>query len=206
MKKGSGDDPFADLDDEDDDSAVEAEESNAEAGDSAGELGASDAEAGDSGVEPKRLDAETGGPPPSDDTPDSSTKERYTDSAEPGSRDSTEGVTDQTPEKDDVTDRTPEKDDVTDDGEEAMSKAEADGIPWVLRRSRVKEDRENVHQFFLREEYSTREDEIIEAVAGELDMRQKDLQKLDVREAMVAAADPEDIAAVLQEWGYEYLK
>ena len=76
----------------------------------------------------------------------------------------------------------------------------------MLRRSRVKEDRGNVHQFFLREEYSAREDEIIEAVAGELDMRQKDLQKLDVREAMVAAADPEDIAAVLREWGYEYLK
>jgi hypothetical protein len=78
-------------------------------------------------------------------------------------------------------------------------------IPWVLRRSRVKEDRDNVHQFFLRDEYSAAEDDVMAAVAEELEIRGKDLKKLDVREAMVATADAEAIAATLSEWGYEYV-
>ena len=173
MKQGSGDDPFADLDEE-------------------------ASEEDDGAADPQGSDAEDEVPADSTGEPDSSTKERYTDSAAGGSgSDDAEAAasTADAAGNDEGTGR--------DDGQ---SKAEADGIPWVLRRSRVKEDRENVHQFFLREEYSTREDEIIEAVADELDVRQKDLQKLDVREAMVASADPEAIAAVLREWGYEYLK
>ena len=177
MKQGSGDDPFADLDDE-------------------------DGEGDDSGVESQGSEVDEAGSPASSDEAGSSTTERYTDSGGSGSVEST---ADADAEMGGSSRETSEKEDVTDD-EDGMSKAEADGIPWVLRRSRVKEDRENVHQFFLREEYSTREDEILEAVAGELDMRQKDLQKLDVREAMVASADPEAIADVLREWGYEYLK
>jgi len=87
----------------------------------------------------------------------------------------------------------------------ADESGDAAEIPWVLRRSRVKEDRDNVHQFFLREEYSAAEDDIMAAVADELDIREKDLKKLDVREAMVATADAEAIAATLSEWGYEYV-
>ena len=154
----------------------------------------------DSAADPQGSDAEETAPAETDETPSPSTEERYTDSGAGGSGAARAGTDDSGREPADTADRT---DSGRDDGQ---TKAEADGIPWVLRRSRVKEDRENVHQFFLREEYSTREDEIIEAVAGELDMRQKDLQKLDVREAMVASADPEAIAAVLREWGYEYLK
>jgi hypothetical protein len=182
MKKGSGDDPFADLDDE-------AE------GD------------GDSATEPQGSDVETDGSPDSGDERGSSTKERYTDSGASGSSDDAGSTDDEPAETGDLAFETDDTVEATGGrSEDATSKAEADGIPWVLRRSRVKEDRENVHQFFLREEYSTREDEILEAVAGELDMRQKDLQKLDVREAMVASAEPEAIAEVLREWGYEYLK
>jgi len=91
------------------------------------------------------------------------------------------------------------------DGDDGGGEAESAEIPWVLRRSRVKEDRNNVHQFFLRDEYSATEDEIMDAVAEELDIRGKDLKKLDVREAMVATADAEAIAATLSEWGYEYV-
>jgi sirohydrochlorin ferrochelatase len=175
MKKGSGDDPFADLDEE-------------------------DAGGDDSAADPQGSDVEEAVPAGSDEEPDSSTEERYTDSGAGGPGEGRAETADPRRE-------TADKAELTDSGrDDGQTKAEADGIPWVLRRSRVKEDRENVHQFFLREEYSTREDEIIEAVAGELDMRQKDLQKLDVREAMVASADPEAIAAVLREWGYEYLK
>ncbi|WP_135822327.1 hypothetical protein [Halostella litorea] len=100
-------------------------------------------------------------------------------------------------------------DDATDDTDDAGNSDDGDDepteIPWVLRRSRVKEDRDNVHQFFLRDEYSAAEDAIMDAVADELDIREKDLKKLDVREAMVATADAEAIAATLSEWGYEYV-
>jgi hypothetical protein len=81
----------------------------------------------------------------------------------------------------------------------------AEAIPWVLRRSAVKEDRDTVHQFFLREEYSDREDELRVEIAALLDMQVKDVKKLDLREAMVATADPKAIAEELREWGYEYL-
>lgn len=79
-------------------------------------------------------------------------------------------------------------------------------IPWVLRRSAVKEDRDNVHQFFLRDEYADREEELRSEVADILGMRTKDVKKLDLREAMFAVVDAEEIAAELDEWGYEYLK
>lgn len=189
MKKGSGDDPFADLDEE---------------------TGGDD----DSAADPRGSEGEDGVPDGSGEDASSSTEERYTDSAgggaggdrsgTAGSSAGTAGSSTGTTDSDAGTGEKAEP--TTGRREDGQSKAEADGIPWVLRRSRVKEDRENVHQFFLREEYSTREDEIMEAVAEELDVRQKDLQKLDVREAMVASADPDAIAAVLREWGYEYLK
>lgn len=182
MKKGSGDDPFADLDEDE----AESEEAS------------SSAEPQGSGAEdttaPDRGESTT-------DQSESSTTERYTDSSGGGADDASSRTADTG--SDTVTAGHAVEAGSTDAGQ---TKAEADGIPWVLRRSRVKEDRENVHQFFLREKYSAREDEIIESVAAELDLRQKDIQKLDVREAMVAAADPEDVAAVLREWGYEYLK
>lgn len=194
MKQGSGEDPFADLEEETDEQEGADEEPAAE---SVEDESTATSEVDGSSVEPSGSDAETGRGADSSDAADASTKERYTDSrggarGEDAPESGASGV---------ETSETGGS-----DGSAEQTKAEVDGIPWVLRRSRVKEDRGNVHQFFLREEYSAREDEIIEAVAGELDMRQKDLQKLDVREAMVAAADPEDIAAVLRDWGYEYLK
>jgi len=190
MKQGSGEDPFADHEDDDEEVASEAAESEGVAAES------------DSAVEPSGSGVESGAGADSSDTTDPSTGERYTDSGA-GSRSERAGGTGGSG---DETAGDAGSGSTDADGADGQTKAEADGIPWVLRRSRVKEDRGNVHQFFLREEYSAREDEIIEAVAGELDMRQKDLQKLDVREAMVAAADPEDVAEVLREWGYEYLK
>jgi hypothetical protein len=184
MKKGSGDDPFADIEDEDED------QTDAEAASAPGEPQGSDAE---DTTAPDREGSSTG-------DPSSSTKERYTDT----SRGTADEGSSESPEPGPGTVAAGSVGDSSGTAT-GQTKAEADGIPWVLRRSRVKEDRENVHQFFLREEYSAREDEIIEAVADELDLRQKDIQKLDVREAMVAAADPEEVAAVLREWGYEYL-
>lgn len=115
------------------------------------------------------------------------------------------------PDEDDAVEQEPENpeeaepDTATAATETDDSPAKED-IPWVLRRSAVKEDRDNVHQFFLRDEYADREEELRSEVADILGMRTKDVKKLDLREAMFAVVDAEEIAAELDEWGYEYLK
>lgn len=83
-----------------------------------------------------------------------------------------------------------------------------DQIPYVVRRQTVKEDRDNEHVAFLRDEYAQLEDEIRSDVADELDMRPKDVSVTDLREAFVelAAENPEAVAAILNAWGYEHLK
>jgi flagellar biosynthesis/type III secretory pathway M-ring protein FliF/YscJ len=77
--------------------------------------------------------------------------------------------------------------------------------PYVLRRDTVKDERDNEHVAFLRDEYAELEDTIRENVASELDLRQKEVSVTDLREAMVAVASnhPEEMAEVLLEWGYD---
>jgi len=81
-------------------------------------------------------------------------------------------------------------------------------IPYVIRRQTVKEDRDNEHVAFLRDEYAELEDQIRADVADELDMRSKDVSVTDLREAFVelAAENPDAIAGILESWGYEHLK
>jgi cell envelope opacity-associated protein A len=74
-------------------------------------------------------------------------------------------------------------------------------IPYKLRRDRVNEGREQV-PFFLREDVIDAEDELqnsLEAMLGE------DVYKSDYREAamIVAQRNPELVAEVLREWGYD---
>lgn len=74
-------------------------------------------------------------------------------------------------------------------------------IPYKLRRDRVNEGREQV-PFFLREEVIDAEDELqnsLETMLGE------DVYKSDYREAamIVAQRNPELVAEVLREWGYD---
>jgi cell envelope opacity-associated protein A len=74
-------------------------------------------------------------------------------------------------------------------------------IPYKLRRDRVNEGREQV-PFFLREEVINAEDELqnsLETMLGE------DVYKSDYREAamIVAQRNPELVAEVLREWGYD---
>ncbi|MFC7157254.1 hypothetical protein ACFQPA_17625 [Halomarina halobia] len=76
-----------------------------------------------------------------------------------------------------------------------------DSIPYKLRRDRVNEGREQV-PYFLREEIIEAEDELqdtLEELLGE------DVYKSDYREAamVVAQRNPELIAEVLREWGYD---
>jgi hypothetical protein len=79
-----------------------------------------------------------------------------------------------------------------------------DGIPWVLRRRSVKEDRPNVTQFFLRDETDRAERRFRGAVEERLDA---DVYLLDLREAayVVAMRHPDEVASLLGRWGYDYL-
>lgn len=87
----------------------------------------------------------------------------------------------------------------TDDGEQ---------FPYVVRRQRVKDERTNELVAFCRDEYAEMEDDVLTAVANELDMREKDVSVLDLREAFIELAieHPEDVAEILEGWGYEHLK
>lgn len=74
-------------------------------------------------------------------------------------------------------------------------------IPYKLRRERVNEGREQV-PYFLREEVIDAEDDLqgtLEDILGE------DVYKSDYREAamIVAQRNPELVAEILREWGYD---
>jgi hypothetical protein len=76
-----------------------------------------------------------------------------------------------------------------------------ESIPYKLRRDRVNEGREQV-PFFLREDVIDAEDGLqssLEEMLGE------DVYKSDYREAamIVAQRNPELVAEVLREWGYD---
>lgn len=79
-----------------------------------------------------------------------------------------------------------------------------DDIPWILRRSRVKDGRPEMIPVYVREETADAESEFMRAVE---DAVGKDVYKFDVREAalLVAMNHPEEVADQLNSWGYEFL-
>ena len=87
------------------------------------------------------------------------------------------------------------------DTETATDRPAVSSIPYKLRRNKVNEGREQV-PYFLREEIIEDEDELqgtLEDLLGE------DVYKSDYREAamVVAQRNPELVAEVLREWGYD---
>jgi hypothetical protein len=87
------------------------------------------------------------------------------------------------------------------DTETATDRPAMSSIPYKLRRNKVNEGREQV-PYFLREEVIEDEDELqgtLEDLLGE------DVYKSDYREAamVVAQRNPELVAEVLREWGYD---
>lgn len=92
----------------------------------------------------------------------------------------------------------------TESGSETAPSGSEPEIPWVLRRGSVKGDRDNVHQFFLRDDTARGERELRNEVETILDT---EVSKLDLREAayLVAMQHPDEVAAQLRDWGYEYL-
>lgn len=105
------------------------------------------------------------------------------------------------------TDESPFEMSDSDSASSTTSTGEEYSLPYYQRRSSVKEDRDDVLQFFVQEETAEGEDDLERAVAEELDIRTKDLYKLDLREAalLVAMEHPEEIAEKLREWGYEHV-
>lgn len=93
------------------------------------------------------------------------------------------------------------------DSETTSPPTETTTLPYYQRRSSVKEDRDDVLQFFVREDTAQGEDDLERAVADALDIRPKELYKLDLREAalLVAMEHPDEIADKLREWGYEHV-
>lgn len=85
--------------------------------------------------------------------------------------------------------------------ERAGQRHSMDSIPYKLRRNKVNEGREQV-PYFLREEIINAEGELqdtLEEMLGET------VYKSDYREAamVVAQRNPEFVAEVLREWGYD---
>lgn len=76
-----------------------------------------------------------------------------------------------------------------------------DSIPYKLRREKVNEGRDQV-PFFLREEVINAEDEFQDTLE---ELLNENVYKSDYREAamVVAQRNPELVAEVLREWGYD---
>lgn len=92
-------------------------------------------------------------------------------------------------------------DDTPADTETATERPTMDSIPYKLRRDKVNEGRDQV-PYFLREEVIEAEAELQNTLEDLLD---ESVYKSDYREAamVVAQRDPELVAEVLREWGYD---
>jgi hypothetical protein len=101
----------------------------------------------------------------------------------------------------------PDKSDSAIDTDSGPDTAESDNrpsmssIPYKLRRDKVNQGREQV-PFFLREEVIDAEDELQNSLEN---MLGEDVYKSDYREAamVLAQRQPELVAEVLREWGYD---
>lgn len=141
------------------------------------------------------------GEDPFADDPDPTDQDEESASESSETEDSTPETADEPANSD--TAETASSDDATgaDDTETTLNH---DDIPWVLRRSRVKDGRPEMIPVYVREETATRESEFMRAVE---DAVGKDVYKFDAREAalLVAMNHPEEVAEQLNDWGYEFL-
>jgi hypothetical protein len=76
-------------------------------------------------------------------------------------------------------------------------------IPYTLRRNNVKDERPHVHQLFVTDET----DDAAREVERDLeDLLDTDIYRLDAREAIyrIGMRHPEEVAELLEEWGYNF--
>lgn len=181
MKKGSGSDPFADVQDDDaeseSDGSTESEEPDVPAPDADDEAAVeSDETDGADESTPAESAADGDG---GDEGNDKNEGDEAGQAADNGDTDSNEAVI----------------------GAPPQVGADDDGVPWVYVRDNVKQDREMV-QFYLRDYVVEAEDEFVDAVSDELGT---DVSKTDVREAAYEAAmhNVDEVVERLQAWGFE---
>jgi len=125
----------------------------------------------------------------------------------PGAGDDLLEEDDQAPEPDatdEADDRVADVDtDSTTDDVGANASQRADDVPYLLRRTRVKQGRETVG-FGLQAETRRLEDEALRDIKAELEV--ETLHATDLREAAYLAGlqDPEAVKQILLGWGYEH--
>lgn len=129
-------------------------------------------------------------------------------SRDAGLNDEEETVEEASQQESTETEEAPETSDTSVTDEDATTSTQTDSqrptmqsIPYKLRRDRVNEGREQV-PFFLREDVIGAEDELQDALET---MLGEDVYKSDYREAamIVAQRNPELVAEILREWGYD---
>lgn len=137
-----------------------------------------------------------------DDEPDQQDEDANTAAAGEPARDTT--TSDRTDSRSTVDDPDREpvmSSDVERDKSDTQDRPTMNSIPYKLRREKVNEGREQV-PYFLREAVIDAEDDLqdtLEEILGE------DVYKSDYREAsmVVAHRNPDLVADVLREWGYD---
>ena len=82
---------------------------------------------------------------------------------------------------------------------EQLSRAD---LPYKLRRERVKDERDSVHQLFVQDDTDTKAREAERELEDRLD---DDVSRLDAREAIYLAGmqNLDEAVAVLRTWGYD---
>lgn len=125
-----------------------------------------------------------GDDPFADESPDDSTESDAVPEGEPNAGSDAAISGDSTPDTDDT----------------GVSGNNQQDYPYMLIRDTVKQGRTNDHVYQLRDEYSAQEDVLhdeVEELLGD------DVYLTDLREAIVATAEPEAIAAQLRDWGQD---
>lgn len=75
-------------------------------------------------------------------------------------------------------------------------------LPYTLRRDKVKDERDSVHQLFVQDDTDTAERDARRDLEDRFD---EDVYKLDAREAIYLAGmrNVDDAEEILREWGYD---
>ncbi|SDN30646.1 hypothetical protein SAMN04487949_0005 [Halogranum gelatinilyticum] len=215
MKSGTGDDPFADPFEEDETGEIEENETTTEPDGSPADADGSADDPADGAV-PEPTSDSTSSAAITAKEPEATAEETETadGSTEPDGDIAADDATETSDDHDGPSDDLPGDAESTAEttsppDAEAVESSDADApddshIPWVLRRSSVKDDRPNITQFFLRDETDRAERTLRSDVEQILD---KDVYTLDLREAayLVAMEHPEEVAETLRDWGYDYL-
>ncbi|WP_158059633.1 hypothetical protein [Halorussus halophilus] len=124
-----------------------------------------------------------------------------TQSTEQDSPDQSSSSTDQQSEPEDTSSNTGQYDqpDGSSSNTDGLNRSD---LPYTLRRDKVKDERENVHQLFVQDDTDENENDARRQLEDRFD---DDVYKLDAREAIYLAGmqNIDDAESVLREWGYD---